>query len=517
MTPGDGRPRLRGRARGAGLAMVVAAVVGGGTASPAHADDLRVVSGTVRYASGAPAPAVVGLVPVGSDGAEAVSASTDGQGRWMLAAPAGRYQVWATQAGRTLWYPGTAEQKLAAVLDLTAGAPSAPLPFTFPTPGRLAVHVTSPTGAPLSGVCLEGLPRRQCTTATGWARFRDVPLGRVTLSGRSRNAKWFVAPVGVDVSGTEEVSVEVRAAPTATLSGTVRGADGKPVAGICPQVRYDGQDLWADAPTTCSDAAGRWKVRGLVAGALRVHLQGEDVTDPAPASFWYPQAAWAEAATRVTLTAGQSLALPLTALRPWGRITGRVLDPQGRPVAGASVQFGSLARTQGDVGAAEHQTRTDADGRYVLGKLPAASGPVLVTSDAPPLAFTWSGGVAAEKDAAAVGVRWGATTVQDVTMLAEAPLTVTLRGLVPGDSYDLTPVDAQGREYGFRATYLSDASPSATLHGLPPGPVRLMLHRYGLVPSPAARVVFYPAAPTSASATDVLVSAGGTSMTWDVP
>lgn len=56
-------------------------------------------------------------------------------------------------------------------------------------------------------------------------------------------------------------------------------------------------------------------------------------------------------------------------LQPWGALTGRLLDPDGKPMAGVTVQANAKAAVRHaafNAAARNHTTTTDADGRYSL-------------------------------------------------------------------------------------------------------------------------------------------------------
>ncbi len=167
-------------------------------------------------------------------------------------------------------------------------------------------------------------------TAEGYASARAVALGQVTPKLRNRLA-------------------DVRLGRGAhMIEGRVLSAwGGEPVAGArviatgaIDPVAYPKDQraaLFVGAPETTTDADGRFELGGLGAGLhwLSVH-GGDDCIGSEP----------------VTLPRSRDVMLRTLPIR--GRITGRVIDPEGRPVPLAFVRGG------------ENSTHSFADGHFVL-------------------------------------------------------------------------------------------------------------------------------------------------------
>jgi hypothetical protein len=118
------------------------------------------------------------------------------------------------------------------------------------------------------------------------------------------------------------------------LVGVVRAQDGKPVGAF--RLQLEPADARHETRSeTIDDAQGAFEIAGLPAGTWRAHVQAPGFVD-ASESVEIPQA------TALTLS-----------LRPTSQATGRVLAPDGTPVAGAEI------RTSAGVGAS-----SDASGAF---------------------------------------------------------------------------------------------------------------------------------------------------------
>jgi hypothetical protein len=129
--------------------------------------------------------------------------------------------------------------------------------------------------------------------------------------------------------------------------------------------------------TAKSDRDGRFTVRDLPAGRYTVQIEREGFFGPAPAfGTNYP----AVASTTVNVTAGQPVPDISLSLIQGSAISGRVVDPEGRPVAGSNVQAFRLAYQNG---AAILQpvaaNDTDDRGEYRLYRIPPGEYYVAVT------------------------------------------------------------------------------------------------------------------------------------------
>jgi protocatechuate 3,4-dioxygenase beta subunit len=147
--------------------------------------------------------------------------------------------------------------------------------------------------------------------------------------------------------GTEALTVDFRLDPGKALTGTVVGPEGKPVAGatlvgLTPGWREPDR---LNGDTFTAQALTPGEGRPVAAAHADKKLGGTaqlsaDEKDP-----------------------------PVLRLVPWGTVSGRLLDPDGKPVSGASVRLGYSHRAARELH--RHLTNdkavaTDADGRFRL-------------------------------------------------------------------------------------------------------------------------------------------------------
>ncbi len=141
----------------------------------------------------------------------------------------------------------------------------------------------------------------------------------------------------------------------ASLSGSVRGDDGQPLAGASVSTRGRMGPPWGNANATsgATDERGLFQLQGVPAGKVTLHVQKDG---------------WLEATGEpLQVVDGQSVRGLEFVLESGLRISGSVLWPDGAPAAGASVS----ARRLHNQGYREEVSETEADeeGRFALGGL----------------------------------------------------------------------------------------------------------------------------------------------------
>jgi beta-lactamase regulating signal transducer with metallopeptidase domain len=214
-----------------------------------------------------------------------------------------------------------------------------------------------------------------------------------------RGRRWLI-PKGVSDYRVPEVT-EFRLPPGRTVGGVFRDEAGRPLAGIRVRVmasnyqygppgEQEYSEFWQrgdDAAVTVSDAQGRWLVADFPADLNRVQIEcvrpdgmvhrleggPPDLSEEA-----IPRQEWG-----VPMDVEAFLAQKAELVLPNGdTLRGRVVDPNGQPVAGARVRsaFGHSPQTLAG------ETRSDAAGRFAF----AHRSPVewILTAEAPGFAIT---------------------------------------------------------------------------------------------------------------------------------
>ncbi|MEZ6037655.1 MAG: carboxypeptidase-like regulatory domain-containing protein [Planctomycetota bacterium] len=239
-------------------------------------------------------------------------------------------------------------------------------------------------------------PRRELgrtvSNPDGTFELTGLSAGRLFLDGRSDG--WFVrTPASARLADGQIVEgVELRASPGGRVRGVVIGPDGAPAANAGVSVRpglnaffgqlTDRQYRWLD---TVTDAQGRFDIPGVPAGqGYTVAATGEAIAIEEVHGVEVQQGA----VTTLTL---QTHAGALVA--------GRVLDPDGAPVAGANVAmvYLDISRILFSADGRTEPVVTDADGRFQLEHVAAgrvafvAAAADLAPSDIPELAVVDGG------------------------------------------------------------------------------------------------------------------------------
>ncbi len=355
-----------------------------------------------------------------------VSASSEGSSSWqgpgavvrtgadgaylLRGLPAGWARVHAAAEG--LFQPGAEPPRDVPLVDRdraqprdsveVAAAGEAVLDIALARMGVLSGVVVDPAGNPLPGVSLGSL----ATDAGGRFRMTDArPRWPHRLVVRDP-AWWGEAGPFLVEPGEERSDLRVPVVPAGSVSGVVRGPDGKPAAGVrvllergAPGDQPPGPERAAGArwgwwQAACTDGAGSFRIGGLDPASLDWRAGGLDregreirvpslhlvlrapglppravaVPEPGPGSR--------EAVVEVDLPAGRTL-------------TGIVKGPGGRALAGVRVRVLPATRVRDRVlhGSAPWQAgvpvraATGEDGRFEARTLP--EGPWEVELSAP--------------------------------------------------------------------------------------------------------------------------------------
>jgi protocatechuate 3,4-dioxygenase beta subunit len=227
-------------------------------------------------------------------------------------------------------------------------------------------------------------PVRVKVDAAGVYRFDDVPFGRYAVMpvsprhyfppavGRGNQMMWDGSNLGVDAPWVvvsaegEVVERDVEMTAGLTVTGTVKGPDGAPVAGA--EVRaanasplYQGAWNWGvnmtlgNQPLATSDAEGAFRIANLPpSGELTLYATKPPLLGGA--------------SERLKLEMGGPPPPPLTlTLATGATVAGRVVDADGKPIAAWMVQWHSRDPKAPGWG----NTTTDDEGRFRLEGVPA--------------------------------------------------------------------------------------------------------------------------------------------------
>jgi len=220
------------------------------------------------------------------------------------------------------------------------------------------VVVDKDSGRPVPGVTLRPMQQGGIQLFThgavtagqdGTFQIGSLPAGSyelalVTLPSTERMAEWVALPQAVTLDqgqALKDVKMEIGKGGIVEILVT-SAADGKPVPNASVGLQYEGRSLWSGAE---SDANGLARVR-LVPGTYRI----QSANAPGYTSQRSEQS--------VTVAEGQTHRMNVT-VQELPRVSGVVRDPNGAPVAGASLSVlpGVSSRSE---------TVSDSDGRYAV-------------------------------------------------------------------------------------------------------------------------------------------------------
>jgi RNA polymerase sigma-70 factor (ECF subfamily) len=265
------------------------------------------------------------------------------------------------------------------------------------TTGTLIVRLSWSDGTPAAFVGLEArcqndpAPREETfpviTDATGSARIDGLFEGPVALE-LDLGANF---PAAVEAGSTTTVELTI---PEGTdVDGIVVAPDGRPVADaeVFGENAYRG---WPSAKRLARTASD---------GTFRLRALGADARLGARATGYLPSAFTFEVAHREPAVSGAHT-LTLTLGGPGGRIRGRVLDPEGRPLEGALVLGGPrggdfVEAFDGGLTPEPVPVATDLDGAFMLpGDVEPGRHPIFAVARGYPI---WEGSVEVVEDRSA--------------------------------------------------------------------------------------------------------------------
>lgn len=253
-------------------------------------------------------------------------------------------------------------------------------PTEGPPTGALEVELAWSDGRPASGVALDArcendpAPREErfgaVTDAEGHARFPALFAGEVALE-LERGAR-FEVEVGADATTTRRFEM-----PSGLdVEGRVVDPSGAPVPGA--EIWIEGsRRLWPNGRRIATSGAdGRFVLRAL----------DGDARFGARAKGFQASPLFEASGLPLADSGARTIELPLG--EPGGRVTGRVVDASGSPVAGALVEIGPRGEFIVDLpnglrgsAASPVPIATDAEGRFEYpGDLPPGAQPVHATA-----------------------------------------------------------------------------------------------------------------------------------------
>jgi len=389
-TVAQDRPATPARGVARRIAAILVAVLatlglGVGAGLPAQAVGTGSITGTVTGPGGAPL-AGVQVHAIRSDYTWSdVYGLTAADGSYTVPGlAAGSYKVeFDPPSGVNLapeYWRDAVTWSAATPVSVSAGATVAGIDVQLAAGATISGTVTAPGGAPVAGVGVfaSGACGGWCggyayTAADGSYAITGLPANSYTVK--------FSAPSGVNLApeywrdavtssaatpvivtaGATVAGIDVQLAAGGTISGTVTGPGGFPLAGV-DVLAGPFYDSPAGSALTAAD--GSYTITGLVAGSYTVKFYPPSGVNLAP-EYWR-DAVTSSAATPVSVTVGGTVSGINAQLAVGGTITGTVTGPGGTALSGVSV-------TAWGPGGIWSSADTAADGTYTITGLPAGS------------------------------------------------------------------------------------------------------------------------------------------------
>lgn len=225
--------------------------------------------------------------------------------------------------------------------------------------GTITGTLTDALGMPLGGgevVLRSGDPTHSVdvtTDAAGRFAFDGVPPGVVDVAARAAGHAPRVVAVRADLA--RALALPLALAPLAPLRGTLRRGDGGPTAGAALRGEWPASALFAASQIAAIAADGTFTFAAAPPGQprLSVRLPDEPLWRPVDAAtVWQPPDVHVELPADF---AGDAF------------LAGTLRDEHGDPIARARLFVRSATQPWAEIG------RTDDDGAYTLGPLPAGT------------------------------------------------------------------------------------------------------------------------------------------------
>ena len=458
------------------------------------------VSGRVQLPAGVRDTAVsVGVVARGGAFGSVAQADVDRSGAYTVTGlRPGAYTVHFSPQDETLltqWWKGTQTEESASFFTLTRGQALTGVDATLTLGATASGRVVVPADIDPSTVSVSAYDVAQPLSAVGWANVSadgvftmpGLPSGtyKFVFEGASLVSQWwsgktdFTSATAVELTaGRTRTGLNATLVSKASISGTVSlpaGVD-QSAGSVTVQV-YNAADPATVVAQAAIAADGTYVLTDLDAGAYKLSF----VPQSAPVQGqWWKGGADFDAATTITLAAGQQLSGIDAILAQTSTITGRVTLPAGVELGAGSVTVTAYSKKNRAVTAGE--AVVGADGGYRITGLSAGSYAVSFTPrDLPVLPEWWNDkpdfGRATAVKVAAGQVAGGI----DATLARSATISGTVvlpTGTDPGTGTVTVRAYASVGVVAAETTIASDGR--YILNGLAPGTYRVQFEADGI-------------------------------------
>lgn len=362
-------------------------------------------------------------------------------------------RIGAALAGLALAVLGTMSPAQAAPQTAAASVVAADTATNASTEGTVTGRVVRDSdSAPIRGVCVLLLDAAVRDPATGWTSACTDRAGRFTLRiAPGRYVAEFSDPTGRFAGEYNGNRLDVAKAPVlivrrnavtwvgaslaigGQLSGrAVDASTGMPLPFACADAYFGRTGRFVRAVSTCSDASGRWSIKGLPAGTFTIGVYGPGSMQPT----WAYGAASQAQAHLFPLARGAKRSIGAVRIAALGRVTGVVTDPTGDPVANAWVNLDGRFPGRAGAGEGPLSAHTDAEGRYTVANVTAGEyRPIVYADDYTSFAPEWAGDSDTFAGTTPITVTSGGSATLDLQVAAGARLQIDIvnaDGTAPG-------------------------------------------------------------------------------------
>jgi protocatechuate 3,4-dioxygenase beta subunit len=380
------------------------------------------LAGHLNDANGQPVP--FGLVDIEGDGR--FMSTNISNGDWHVDTYPGTYTVAfdvSSPVSGKQWATGKASAAAADTFTVQVGQTTR-VDDTLAAAGTLTITVVdSVTGASVDYCADIGEALFLCADSTGTLTAPPQLPGPVPIIVFPRDGHLELDTTATVVSG-QNTAVNLTATPGATITTTVRDSKtGYPVGGICVTAVPLSSPSGASAGIgNCTNSSGQVTIPGLAANSYNLFAFANDGVH---GHQWVGPAGGTgikEKAAVVSVTAGQSVAVPDIRMDKAGTLTGVIRDKvTGAGIAGAVASWGT---SSAGLGGSNADVTADANGRYTFTNLGPYDWPIFY--HAAGYASEWSGNTGNRLKSNPVTVRAGRTRTHNEALTQG----VTLTGLV---------------------------------------------------------------------------------------
>ena len=401
-------------------------------------------------------------------------------GGWAMTAPdgtyllntlaPGSYRVQASAPGfATEYYDDTYDVASATAIVATSGLETTGVDFALAVGAKISGTVTNALGTPIADAFVAADRDGGAGTGYTWTGpdgtylIDTLPSGnfRVYASASGYPLQFYngvydssAATLVSAASGLETTGIDFALLEGGKISGTITNALGTPIAGASVSASRDGGTGYGSTYTADD---GTYLISSLPGGDYRVYASA-----PGHIDTYYDGQPYSWAATLVAVSNGVETTGINIQLPEGGKISGKITDLLGTPIAGAQVYANQ------STGYGSGYASTGPDGNYLIDKLPPGND-YKVSAYAAGHLERFYGGAGDWSTATLVTVSGGIeTTGIDIALPPGARISGTVRnwlGTPVAASVFAERADGAGSEYTITApdgTYLLSSLPTGS-------------------------------------------------------